>query len=160
MKYRCLTYQEFDILSTDFKDFLYSEGINTFEWRLLQDQYSDDAFELLKKYSDLTFDKLIKDVQYLEYRTEKQLLLYQCKETYYTIIGVEIPKNSPINLTDFKSIETISKKDLHACKSFKLNSRYQENREQEIFNFIEAGYYIVDEKVFKQINLFRQTHLN
>ena len=160
MKYRCLTYQEFDLLSTDFNDFLYSEGINTYEWRILQDQYSDDAFDLLKKYSDLTFDKLIKEVQYLEYRSEKQLLLYECRENYYTIIGIEIPKNSSISLTDLKSIKSVSKKERHACKSFKLNTPYQQNREQEIFNFIEAGYYIVDEKAFKQINLFRQTYLN
>jgi len=160
MKYRCLTYQEFDLLSTDFNEFLYSEGINTYEWRILQDQYSDDAFELLKKYSDLTFEKLMKGVHYLEFRTAKQLLLHECKENHYTIIGVEIPKNSPINLTDYRSLESVSHQQLHACKSFKLNSPYQSSREEEIFNFIEAGFYIVEEKAFKQMNLFRQTYLN
>ncbi|MEQ8623995.1 MAG: DUF6495 family protein [Vicingaceae bacterium] len=160
MKYRCLTYQEFDILATDFNDFLYSEGINTFEWSLLQDQYSDDALDLLRKYSDLIFDKLIKGVHYLEYRTKKQLLLYECRENDYTIIGIEIPEMSKINLTDIKSIEAVSKKDLHACKSFKLKFPYKNSREQEIFEFIEDGFYIVDEKAFKKINLFRQTYLN
>lgn len=160
MKYRCLTYKEFDLLSTDFSNFLYAEGINSYEWKILQDQYSDDAIKLLKKYSDLIFDKVMKGVQYLEYRTAKKLLLVECREEQFVTIGIEIPINCPINLTDLNSVKDQSKNELHVCKTFELHSTYLTSREEEIFNFIEAGYYIVDEKTYKEINFFRRAYLN
>jgi hypothetical protein len=160
MKYRCLTYKEFDLLSTDFSNFLYSEGINRYEWKILQDQYSDYAFKLLKKYSDLTFEKVMKDVQYLEYRTAKQLLLFECRKEQFVTIGIDIPKNSSINLTDISSFQELSRNELHLCRTFKFDSPYRSSREEEIFNFIEAGYYIVDEKTYNRINFFRQAYLN
>ena len=160
MKYRCLTYQEFDLLSSDFNDFLYAEKINKYEWRILQDQHSSAAFRLLEKYSDLIFEKVMKGVQYLEYRTEKQLFLYKCAKDSYTKICIEVPLKSPIVLTDLESLNKLSENELTSYKSYKTISFYKNGREEEIFQLIESGHYIVDQKAFNQVNLFRQAHLN
>ena len=65
MKYRYLTYQELDLLRYDFQDFLYQERTTHYEWKVLQDQHSKVALNLLSKYSDITFDKVMQDISYL-----------------------------------------------------------------------------------------------
>ena len=83
LKYRQLTYQEFDLMQMDFQEFLYKQGYSRFEWKVLQDQHSEYAINLLDKYSDQTFQKVMKDIHYLEFRKPKQLINYHCKEKKY-----------------------------------------------------------------------------
>jgi len=160
MKYRCLTYEEFDLLKTDFSDFLYQEGISNYEWKLLQDQYSSNAIALLERYSDLTFEKVIQEVKYLEGRKKKSLYSICCFEEHMEIIGIEIPSFSSVDLTDISSIESIHAMDLSAYRSFKKQIYYNVSREHHIFQLIESGFYVVDERSFNCLSLLRQSYEN
>jgi len=160
MKYRCLTYDELDVLHADFDDFLYREGFSKYEWNLLQDYYSPNALELLKKYSDLTFEKVFKDVEYLEGRNEKSLQVICCLPDRMQSIGIQIPASSSLDLTDIRSLDWLGNDDLSGYRCFKQSKSYQGTREEEIFNLIEAGYYVVDENAYNKLFILRQRYEN
>lgn len=160
MKYRYLTYQELTVVEDDFSNFLYDHGFSQFEWKVLQDQYSDQALSMLGDYSDLIFDRLVKDVKYLEFRSAKQLRAIECHTDHMISIGIQLPDKSSLNLTDLASLSCIDKSDSQAYKCFKEIHNYSSDRDHEIFELIEAGCYVVDASVFEQLNRLRVTFQN
>lgn len=160
MKYRYLTYQELDLLQEDFSFFLYKEGVSNYEYKLLQDQYSTTALKLLGKYSDQMFDKLLQEVDFLEFRNNKQLRSFKFYPTHYTTIGIEVPASSSLDLTDIDTLWRVKAKELGGYRCFKKDSFYPQNREHEIFKYIEAGAYVVDGRIFQHLDLLRQSYEN
>lgn len=160
MKYRQLTYQEFDLMQMDFQEFLYKQGYSKFEWKLLQDQYSELAITLLDKYSDMTFQKVMKDIHYLEYRKPKQLVNYHCKKESIEIIGLELSESSKIDFTQLNSILNLTHQETSICRSFKKVRPYKTDREYEVFQLIESGRYVVNEHNFKFVKELRSGSQN
>jgi hypothetical protein len=156
VKYRYLTFQELDVLEEDFNNFLYTKGMNNYEWCILQDYYSVEALGLLEQYSDKIFDGMISNVNYLEHRSEKQLKAIECGEDQMTIIGIEVPESSNIDLTDIQSLKMISGNDFKGYRSYKRTESYPIEREQVIFKMIESGCYVVDSSIFNTLNLHRK----
>lgn|GEM_PF-1024172 len=160
LKYRQLTYQEFDLMQMDFQEFLYKLGYSRFEWKVLQDQHSEYAINLLDKYSDQTFQKVMKDIHYLEFRKPKQLINYHCKEKNIEIIGLELSENSPIDFTQKQSISNLNQRQINVCRSFKKIRPYKKDREYEVFQLIESGRYVVNEHNFKLVKELRSSSEN
>ena len=160
MKYRYLTYEEFTVVEDDFSNYLYDCGLSPYEWKLLQDQYSEQAWSMLGEYSDLVFDRMVKDVRYLEYRSEKRLKAIECHKDYMVSIGVEIPESSKLNLTDIGSLLNIDRVDQHAYKCFEFIVSYHKDRDHQIFDMIEEGCYVVDSSVFNKLKILRTSYQN
>jgi len=160
MKYRYLTYEEFTVVEDDFSNFLYDCGLSPYEWKLLQDHYSEQAWSMLGEYSDLVFDRMVKDVRYLEYRTEKHLKAIECHQDHMVSIGVEIPEESKINLTEIGTLMAIDRVDEQAYRCFEFISSYHTDRDHEIFDMIEAGCYVVDSSVFNHLKHIRTSYQN
>lgn len=160
MKYRFLTYQEFDLLKDDFYNYLYDFGFNDFEWKLFSDYAPTEAINLIEDYSDDIFDRLIKDVKYLEYRSDKELQVIECKEEKMVTIGLNVPLNSKVNLTDLESIKSLEVSDCEGYKCFKEIKEYSENRDQTVFRLIEKGYQVVNNKLFEHLNFLRLSFQN
>ena len=148
------------MVEDDFSNFLYDHGYSPFEWTVLQDQYSEQALNLLGDYSDLIFDRLVKDVKYLEFRSNKQLKAIECHKDYMISIGVEIPEQSNINLTDISSLQAIDQRDDEAYRCYRKIDQYHQDRDHAIFDMIESGCYVVDSSVFDQLQLMRLSFQN
>ena len=147
-------------MEDDFSNYLYDHGYNQFEWKVLQDQNSDVAFNMLGEYSDQIFDRLVRDVQYLEYRSDKQLRAIECHKDHIISIGIQIPEKSTLSLTDISSLKELKRQETVPYKCFKEVYPYNTDRDHEIFDLIEAGCYVVDSSVFEQLNLLRTTFQN
>lgn len=144
----------------DFSNFLYEHGYSRFEWRVLQDQHSEFAIGLLDQYSDQTFQKVMKEIRYLEYRKPKQLVNYHCKEEAIEIIGLELPEQSTLDFTNQACIKNINQKQLNVCRSFKKVKPYEKDREYEVFQLIESGRYVVSANNFEFIKDLRDSVQN
>ncbi|MEQ8908796.1 MAG: DUF6495 family protein [Vicingaceae bacterium] len=160
MKYRYLTFKELAVMQEDFTNFLYTEGFSRFDWRVLQDQHSDQAVNLLARYSDKTFDKVMDSVQYLEYRSNKELRTYQCKSDELVLIGLQAPSHSAIDFTQIDSLYYLESKDLMGYRCFKEVKPYQSEREKHVFNMIESGHYVVNEENFNYLKSLRLMNQN
>ena len=115
---------------------------------------------MLGEYSDLVFDRMVKDVKYLEFRSEKHLKAIECHKDYMVSIGVEIPKNSKLNLTDMRTLLELDRVDKHAYKCFEFIVSYHKDRDHQIFDMIEEGCYVVDSSVFNQLRILRNSYQN
>ncbi len=160
MKYRRLTYQEFDLLKDDFQEYLYSQKLSSFEWRVLQDQYSSNAQIILEKYSDITFEKVFRDVQYLEIRKPKKLCVTHFNKDNCITLGIEVPSFSSLDLTDIDSLTNLNTIDLGGYRSFKKDEFYSINKETKVFEMIENGAYVVNSNSFDFLRLVRQSYQN
>lgn len=160
MKYRQLTYKELTVMQEDFSDFLYTQGFSRFDWRVLQEQHSEQAVNLLGEYSDQTFDKVMQSIEYLEYRTPKVLYAYHCQKEQMEIIGLQAPTSSELDFTSMLSLDETNCSEIMAYKSFVHLKPYKLEREHELFNMIEKGYYVSDASNFKFLKRLRSAFQN
>ena len=148
------------MVEDDFSNFLYDNGFSHFEWTVLLDQYSESALSMVGKYSDMIFDRLVKNVKYLEFRSKKHLKAIECHTDHIVAIGIEVPDKSQIDLTNISSLKEIKTTDRQPYKCSKEIRPYNTDRDHEIFDLIEAGCYVVDESVFNQLKSLRKAFQN
>lgn len=160
MKYRCLTYQEFALMEADFSEFLYEEKISYFEWKVLQDQHSQQAQHLLKKYSDLTFDKVMKDIECLQFRSNHKVSTIYFKSSAYVKIEIESLTQKYIDFNQPLEKVLTKRKSSIPLKVKKSVKNYEESRENKIFQLIESGFYVVPFSSFQQVDQLKNIQLN
>lgn len=160
MKYRYLTFSELSVMQDDFTKYLHQMGFSRFDWRVLQDQHSEQAVNILGQYSDKTFQKVMESVQYLEYRSRNELHTYSCSPKQLVLIGIKAPKNSCIDFTNKNSLQGLKKDKLLGYKCFKQIIPYKVERPRVVFNLIEKGHYVSDETNFKYLERLRQAYQN
>lgn len=160
MKYRFLTDNELDLLENDFEIFLNKEGVGFKEWKKFNKDAPESAQKLLAKFSDIIFFKVLQDVEYLEYRTDKSLRLFECRKNKMIVIGIDLDKNSFLNLTDPSSIVKIFDTNFKGLKSFQIERLYEFNREDEIYHLMENGCYVVEGECFNLLSIQRKSIQN
>ena len=160
MKYRILTYQELQILQEDFSEFLYKRGLNKFEWNVLQDQESNNAFRILSSFSDETFEKVLKDIKFLEFRSKNRIQSIKCQAKKMVILKLTSKLNQAIDFTDRNCIRSLEKESLVPYSCSKEVKYYEQEREKEIFSLIESGCYSVNSSLFISLNTSRKAIQN
>lgn len=155
MRFRCLTYQEFEVLETDFSDFLYDHGFNHFEWNVLQDQNSREAQNLLKTYSDQTFEKVMKEIDFLQLRKPNLIRTIQFKAVEYVCIDVRQTSELQFDFTKLENVHFIPNNFFTPIRIRKSTHTYEKPRENEIFERIESGYYQVSSEAYFKMDQIR-----
>lgn len=154
MKYRCLTYQELDIAEDGFIDFLYEHGTNRFEWNILNDQSHVWASNLLEEFSDLIFDNMLKDIEYIKLNAGDELLCFELKSDEYTLIRLKSDNDFHHSINS-SSLES----DLSKMKCSISNNHYSTSKEKLCFYLLENGGEIGNGNTFttlKQLRLINQ----
>ena len=146
------------MFNEDFSEFLYSRGINRFEWRLLLDYSSDEALNILGKYSEQTFEKVMKTVRFLERRTISTIELISCSEEEMVSILLVLQTRSKIKLLEISSLKRMT--NINIFHSSQISSKYLKSREKDIFTLIESGYKVVSNELFNHVQSLRKTQLN
>lgn len=141
-------------MEDDFHIFLDEEGIKVKEWKDYHKQSPESAKQLLAKFSDKVFLKVLEDVEYLEHRSAKSLRLFECRKDKMVMIGLDIDTESELDLTNPQSVG-FSLTNEKAMKIFQLEREYELIREDEIYHLMECGCYVVNGDVFNQISLHR-----
>lgn len=155
MKYRILTNNELGLLEDDFHIFLDEEGIGAKEWKDYHKDSPEDAKQLLAKFSDQIFLKVLEDVEYLEHRSAKSLRLFECRKDKMVMIGLDVDKNSKMDFTEPSTFQN-RPKNISGLKSFHLEKEYDLLREDEIYHLMECGCYVVNAEVFNQMTIYRK----
>ena len=122
------------------------------------DYSSDDALKILAKYSEQTFEKVMKTVHYLERKTISTLELVSCVNEEMVSILVELPAKSNINFLKGDFLQTI--RNMSHFRSTQISSKYLKSREKDIFTLIESGYKVVNNRLYNYIESLRKTQLN
>lgn len=74
MQYRRLTGDELQELEKEFVRFLAANGLPAEAWENLKQTNPERVEELIEQFSDIVFEKVLADVQHLEWRKPREVL--------------------------------------------------------------------------------------
>lgn len=145
MKYKRLTEEELGHLEKEFISFLAHAQITAQDWEKLKRDETAKAHELIDVFSDVVYDKVLKKIKFLEFRDSKTLNVFKFDDHKVCLAGIRVHTHSPVDLTqtsDFSSIDTTGINTVYSEKE------YNKDREQEIFDMLQTGCLITDERLY------------
>ena len=152
MKYKRLSNEELQELEAEFVNFLASNQVTAPEWLDLKDTNQERVEELISIFSDMVFDNVLKKIKYVEHVTRQDWMVFHCKEEGLHMIGLQLSDESGLDLTDpdfFSQWDQAP--DSVGITMYSKEQAYAEEREKVIFQLLESGCSIVDEKVFNML---------
>lgn len=155
MKYRQLTKEQFEELHQEFATFLSTQQIDTKEWSEIKKSKPEVAEEEMNLFSDLVWEKVLSNTNYLEHFSSNSINLFRCDKEEIHRIVVKVSKTDFdfLNKEDYNWFVDNSKND--AIDYFKGQKPYLKERNIEVFDLIEKGSVIskgdLYEAVFKII---------
>jgi len=149
-KYRLLTTEELVQLEKIFINFLAANSTTAEDWNNIKANDSNKMNSLIEEFSDVVFEKTLDNVEYLEKRHSKKLLMYKFNEDHLLLEGIEIEGDTSFDFRDEFSLTALS--DLFEDKSIKMtfiigNKPYFEDFKKEAFDLMESGAMISQNKV-------------
>ena len=146
-KYRLLTKEELITFEKEFINYLVVNGITGEDWAVLKKDDPEKAEDITDLFSDVVFEKIMRNAQFLTYRSPKKLYAFQCLADELVLVGVDATIESTVNFV--KTIPT----DFSEVKVFTQTKKYLKPRELEIFEMTENGCQIDDGELFKSLCL-------
>ncbi|MGB1113460.1 MAG: DUF6495 family protein, partial [Flavobacteriaceae bacterium] len=87
MKYHRLTHEQLSELHYEFAVFLSTHGLDQKKWQEIKKKEPERVDQFLDLFSDLVWDRYIRDCEFLEYSAKNQLFLFKITpEKAYTYI--------------------------------------------------------------------------
>lgn len=152
MKYKRLTLEELNTLEKEFIQFLSSAQITANDWEKMKSAEPEKAEELIDVFSDVVYDKVMQKIKYAEYRDEKTLNLYYFAKEKVELVGMKVSANSKLNLNSDDLFKEWKTNNDAGVNIFKSEKKYNKNREEEVFEMLQNGCTITDEKYFKLLS--------
>lgn len=142
MKYRRLRTDELKELERDFIAFLASNTVTAADWEKLKDTEPEKAEKLIELFSDIVFDKVLGDVEYMEYKTPKDIKTFHFLEDKIVMNGLYIEGNTSFDFTQDQSPEQMLQQ-VHLSgaqlKLYTAEKAYSRGSEMEAFEMLENG---------------------
>jgi len=152
MKYKRLTTEELQALEKEFIHFLSSAQITGPDWEKMKKNEIEKANELIDVFSDAVYDKVLSKIKFLEYRDEKTLNIFNCGEEKITLVGLRVKEHSALNLTATDVFTQWNESHTSAVNVIKTEKNYSKERGVEVFELLQSGCMITDEKLFKLLS--------
>ena len=151
-KYRKLTSEELTALEKEFIDYLIVNGITADDWVKLKEEEPDKAEDIIKLFSDVVLESVLRKVQYLEFRAAQDIKTFQCLTEKIVLVGMTTEEDS-IDFTDETFFTKAARNSPSGVKVYTTDKAYHKTRELELFDMIQAGCQIADGKLFKTLSV-------
>jgi len=145
-KYRNLTPDELKSLEEDFIKYLIVNGIDAAEWAKIKDQDSTKAKEITELFSDVVFEKVLRQATYLRHQTLDSLHCFHYQEKQAVMIGL---KSNTGTLSLDENIPTLLKSGEYELLTG--NKGYSQQRELELFQMTLKGAEMSDGAWYKEL---------
>lgn len=154
MKYRRLSSDELKELEPQFIRFLASNSITADDWVTLKTANIEKANGLIDIFSDIVFEQTLEKIEYLEYKTPKDIKLFHCLEDKILMMGMMVDEQTTIDFTQNKTPQEmmdILHKAEADLKIYSAEKPYKPNRKAELFKMMENGCLIANGMLFKTL---------
>ena len=152
MKYKRLTKEQFEALHEEFATFLATQKIDKQEWDNIKANLPEVAEEELDVFSDLIWEGVLKNTNYLEHFSKNYIFLFHCQELQFHSIILKT-ENDDVNFLTKEGLQWLSDHmftdNLEIIIGKKL---YNNERATSIFQLITEGAVISDGQLYNQIN--------
>jgi len=151
MKYRQLTKEQFENLCQEFARFLATQSIDSKEWDQIKKNKPKVAEDEMNVFSDVVWDDVLTNTQYLEHCSETTVNLFKCDKEEIHRIAIKI--NWEINLLEQKGFEWLMQNPMdNSVDIFKGTKPYKGERNVELFDLIEKGSNVSKGEIFDYFN--------
>jgi len=149
MKYKRLTVEELRHLEKEFVSFLAHAQITAADWEKMKREENSKANELIEVFSDVVYDKVLKKITFLEYRDAKTLNIFKFNDKDIELAGIRVNAPSDIDLTKTENFNDIN--NFAGISIVYSQKKYSKEKEDEVFEMLENGCLITDEKLFNAL---------
>jgi hypothetical protein len=147
-KYRTLTNEELGSMEKEFIDFLVLNGITGEDWEKLKRTNPSKTDGICDAFSDVVFTKILKNCRYIESHNSKHLVAIFCDNEEMHLLGLEAPADSKIDFTNPEDFEALKNTPLEGIQRLKSQKKYSSDRELEIWNLLNNGFFISNQKLY------------
>ena len=156
MKYKRLTKEQFEELHQEFATFLATQSIDKKEWDAIKTNTPEVAEQQLDVFSDLIWENVLTNAQFLEHFSKNHIFLFHCQENHIESMVIKslvadvdfMGKEGMVWLSDNLFTETV---EMHLGKK-----EYDGDRNAAIFHLITEGAILSDGQLYVQINTIIQ----
>jgi len=149
MKYARLTKEQLEELHEEFINFLASQSITGEEWKQIKKDKPELAEDELDVFSDLVWEGVLNQANYLEHLSKQQLFLFHIEDAKMRLIGIKV-KNEAINIATKEGYawlqDNLLTEDVEIYNSVKAIT---EDRNKDIFALIQQGANITKGELFQ-----------
>lgn len=157
MKYKRLTKEQFEALHQEFANFLASQSIDKNEWDEIKTNKPEVAEQELDVFSDLIWEGVLTNAQFLEHFSKNHIFLFHCQEKFIDSMVLKslvtevdfLTKEGLQWLSDNLFTDTV---EIHVGKK-----DYDKERNEAIFDLITQGTILSDGQLYLQINNILQS---
>lgn len=142
MKYRRLRPDELEQLEKEFIHFLVANGIPGPDWEKMKAKDAEKAGQLIELFSDVIFDKTLEQLQYLEFKSPKDIKTFHCREDKIVLNGLRIEGETPLDLTITQDPQEMMRQLSAGSAQLRLYTAqkdYHPSRKEELFRMMENG---------------------
>lgn len=152
MKYKRLSTEELSALEPEFINFLASNSIPAADWIVMKETNMERVDELIDLFSDMVFDNIVTKVKYIEHLSARDLMIFHCKKESLHMVGIQLSDECGIDLTDDDFFEVWqANEDIRGIQVYHKEKKYTGERNTDVFQLIESGCVITDEKLFNTL---------
>jgi hypothetical protein len=151
MKYTRLTKEQFEALHKEFANFLATQSIDRNEWEEIKKVKPDVAEQELDVFSDLIWEGVLNQTDYLEHYSQNHIFLFHCEEELVRSIVLK-SLNPEI---DFMTVEglkwMVDNLFTDSMEIHQGHKKYEMERNSSIFDIIQQGAILSDGNLYKQV---------
>ncbi|WP_420573933.1 DUF6495 family protein [Kordia sp.] len=139
MKYTRLTKEQLEELHQEFINFLATQSITADEWAKLKEEKPQVAEEEIDVFSDLVWEGVLKQANYLENISPQHMYLFHLREDEMKLIAVKILKEN-IDITTKDGFAWL--RDNYATEEVEIltaNKAYSDDRNADKFALLQQG---------------------
>lgn len=152
MKYERLTQEQLKEMHKEFINFLASQSITQDEWEDIKRNKPQVAEDEIDVFSDLVWEGVLNNVNYLEHFSPQQLFLFKFTDQFINLIGIKIDNNA---------VDINTKQGFQWLRDNLLNDNVQiytsakplsDDRNKDIFALIKQGAHITKGQLYQYFN--------
>ncbi|TDP57550.1 DUF6495 family protein [Flavobacterium dankookense] len=152
MKYKRLTKEQFEALHQEFSNFLATQSIDKAEWDKIKTDKPEVAEQELDVFSDLIWEGVLKNANYLEHFSKNYIFLFHCQEKLIQSIVLK-SLVSDVDFLQKEGLQWLSDKLFTDTVEIHLGKKeYEQERNTAIFDLISQGAILSDGQLYLQIN--------
>ena len=151
-KYRLLSKPELEELQKEFVEYLILNGITAEDWENTKTNDLPKAEQIIGLFSDVVFESILRKINFLEYRDKTSLQVFQCLPEKLVVVSME-SSDSAVDFTNAEFIKRASTNPPASLKVYTTDKAYKRDRESELFEMLQTGCVITDDKLFKTLCL-------
>ena len=157
MKYKRLPKEQFEALHQEFANFLASQSIDKKEWDDIKTNKPGVAEQELDVFSDLIWEGVLTNAQFLEHFSKNHIFLFHCQEKFIDSMVLK----SLVTEVDFMTKEGLQwLTDNIFTDTVEIltgKKAYEKERNESIFDLITQGTILSDGQLYLQINTILQS---